>query len=76
MNRRFDLQEAESGGLQPASVFVRAENTCSATIEAYAEDNNDVDFYLVGYWSDAPGDFEAAPRIVEEILAAVPVPVF
>ncbi|MGB0716796.1 MAG: hypothetical protein ACPGXK_13015, partial [Phycisphaerae bacterium] len=54
LSRIVDLQEAEGGGVDAGSMIVRADNTPSATIELYAEDNSDIDFYLVGYWSVAP----------------------
>jgi len=32
-------------------------DTDKASIEVYAEDKDDIDFYLVGYWSNPPGDY-------------------
>ncbi|MCG8404495.1 MAG: hypothetical protein MI923_04770 [Phycisphaerales bacterium] len=57
LERRLDLHEAESGGDDVASMIVVADSTTNATIEAYAESNTDIDFYLMGYWSDPPGTY-------------------
>ena len=54
-NRRFDLREAEDGGVDALSMMV---NTgASASVELYAESNTDIDFYILGYWSDPPGNY-------------------
>jgi hypothetical protein len=55
LNRTLELHKAEGGDLDLASMLVRAGN--GATIEAYAQDNTDISFYLVGYWSDPPGTY-------------------
>jgi probable HAF family extracellular repeat protein len=54
LQRRLDLTEAQDGGVDTATMFVEADASATATIELYAQDDEDVDFYLVGYWSDAP----------------------
>ncbi len=54
LQRRLDLHEAQNGGVDTATMFVKAGRTTGARIEVYAEDDLDVDFYLVGYWSPAP----------------------
>ena len=36
---------------------VKADATANATIEVYAENDGDVDFYLVGYWTTPPADY-------------------
>ncbi len=55
INRRFDLHEAESGGVDAVTMMV--ETDAASTIEAYAEDTVDVGFYVLGYWSGPPGSF-------------------
>ena len=55
INRRFDLHEPESGGVDALTLMV--ETDAASTIEAYAEDTVDVEFYVLGYWSAPPGSF-------------------
>ena len=57
LSRMLDIHEAESGGDDVATMFVQADATANATIEVYAQNNTSIDFYLVGYWSAAPGAF-------------------
>ena len=57
LSRSIRLQEAEGGGDDLGTMFVQADGTASATIGVYAESNTDVDFFLVGYWSTAPGTY-------------------
>ncbi|MHC5109099.1 MAG: hypothetical protein ACYTHJ_04380 [Planctomycetota bacterium] len=52
--RLVDLQNAEAGGVDAATMLVRADSTTSATVEVYAENDADIDFYLAGYWSAPP----------------------
>ncbi|MCH9002292.1 MAG: hypothetical protein IIC02_06935 [Planctomycetes bacterium] len=52
--RMVDIHEAEGGGVDVATMFVRADATAAATVELYAQVDADIDFYLVGYWSVAP----------------------
>jgi hypothetical protein len=53
--RRFDLKEAESGGIDALSMMV---NTgAAATIEVFAESSSDIQFYVLGYWSSPPGTY-------------------
>ncbi len=52
--RLLNIHQATGGGVDTATMFVKADNSTGATIEIYAQDNTDVDFYLVGYWSAAP----------------------
>jgi probable HAF family extracellular repeat protein len=54
LERRLNLHEAEDGGVDAATMFVQADASANATIELYAQDDADIDFYLVGYWSAAP----------------------
>ncbi len=65
--RLLNLHEAESGGDEVATMFVTADSTANATIEVYAQNNTDIDFYLVGYWSKPPGTFT-------ELLAVIGSP--
>lgn len=57
LERKLDIHEAESGGDDVATMFVVTDTTANATIEAYAEYNSDIDFYLIGYWADPPGTY-------------------
>jgi hypothetical protein len=41
-------------------MFVKAGGDANATIEVYAEDDNDVTFVLLGYWDTAPGTYVEA----------------
>ncbi len=52
--RLLDLQEAQDGGVDTATMWVEADTSKTATIRVYAQTNSNVDFYLVGYWSVAP----------------------
>ncbi|MCK4405049.1 MAG: hypothetical protein KAV43_00900, partial [Hadesarchaea archaeon] len=53
--RLVDLHEAEDGGVDAATMLVKTD--ASSIIEVYAGTNTDIDFYLVGYWSTAPGTY-------------------
>jgi len=53
INRRFDLHEAEAGGVDAVSLMVATD--AASTIEAYAENTTDIEFYVVGFWSTPPG---------------------
>lgn len=55
--RTVEIHEAESGGVDTASMMVVADATANATIEAYAEINVDISITLVGYWSRPPGSY-------------------
>ncbi|MCH7701289.1 MAG: hypothetical protein IID37_06345 [Planctomycetes bacterium] len=57
--RLVDIHEAEgtTGGVDALSMLVAADGTANATIEAYAETDADVDFYLLGYWTTAPDTY-------------------
>lgn len=55
--RIMDLRKAEGGGDDLGSMLVQADATANATIEVYAENDTDVDFYLIGYWSTPPGTY-------------------
>jgi hypothetical protein len=57
LSRLLDLHEAEGGGDDLATLFVQADATANATVEVYAENDINVDFYLVGYWDDPPGPY-------------------
>jgi probable HAF family extracellular repeat protein len=67
LERRLNLNEAEDGGVDTATMFVEADTTANATIEVYAGSDADVDFYLVGYWS-------AAPRAYNELFVDIGSP--
>lgn len=54
LQRRLNLHEAESGGVDTAAMFVKADASARAAVELYAQVDTAVDFHLVGYWSEAP----------------------
>jgi len=49
LQRRFELHEAEAGGREVVVMHVQADG--SGRIEHYAEDRDDVEFTLLGYWN-------------------------
>jgi len=55
LQRRISIQEAEDGGVCTATMMVSTD--AGSIIEAYAQDNSDIDFYLAGYWSSPPGTY-------------------
>jgi hypothetical protein len=57
LERRLDLHEAEGGGEDTVTLHVQADATANATVELYAEDDLDIGFYLLGYWSSPPAAF-------------------
>jgi hypothetical protein len=57
LGRTLSIHEAESGGVDTATMLVTADNTASATVQLWAESNSSIDFYLVGYWSDPSGTY-------------------
>lgn len=54
LQRRFNLAEAEDGGVDAVTLFAKADSSASAAIQVYAQDDTDIDFYFVGYWDVAP----------------------
>ena len=56
LQRRVTLNKAEVviAGVETMTMFVEADTSASSTIEVYAQDDADIDFYLVGYWSRSP----------------------
>jgi len=59
-NRTLDVHEAEDGARDTVTMFVKAGSDANATIETFAEDKSNIDFYLVGYWSTPPGTYTEA----------------
>jgi len=53
--RRFNLHEAESGGVDAYSMMVNT--NASADVEVFAQNAGDVDFYVLGYWNTPPGTY-------------------
>ncbi|MCP4334722.1 MAG: DNRLRE domain-containing protein [Gammaproteobacteria bacterium] len=53
--RRFNIHEAESGGVDTVSMFVQTD--ASAKAEVYGPNEGDLDVYVVGYWSTPPGSY-------------------
>ncbi len=51
--RRFNLQEAEGGGIDAMTLMVNT--NADSEIQVYAQNDNDIDFYVVGFWSLPPG---------------------
>ena len=62
LDRRLALHEAESGGIDAGAIWVATD--AGATIEAFAESDGDIDFYLLGYWNSPPGSFTEAAAIL------------
>lgn len=56
--RTLDLQEAEDGGVDVATLMVPT--SAAGAIDVYAESDGDVEFTLLGYWSTPPGTYYAA----------------
>ena len=48
LNRRFDLHEAEGGGVDAVVMHVQADS--NSQIEYFAESFNDIQFTFLGYW--------------------------
>lgn len=55
--RRFDLHEAESGGVDAATLMVTADDSDGARIQVAAEADSDIEFYLTGFWRKPPGSY-------------------
>ena len=53
INRRFDLHEAEGGGVDAVSLMVQAD--ASSRVQVYAETVSGISFHVLGYWSTPPG---------------------
>jgi probable HAF family extracellular repeat protein len=64
LQRIVDLHEAEDGGDDLATMFVKVDSSPNAVVELYAESDTDVDFYLIGYWS-------IPPRAYTEVYASL-----
>ncbi len=58
--REVELHEADSGGSEMMSFMTVAGSDGNASIEVYAKDDDDVDFYLLGHWSTPPGTYTEA----------------
>jgi len=56
--RKVDLHEPENGGVDAATMLVEADG--DSKIDVYAEVDGDVTFYLLGYFSTAPGAYTEA----------------
>jgi len=56
LERRVNIHSSIDG-FDAVSMIVKADNSASATIEAYAGHSGQLDFRLVGYWSVAPGSY-------------------
>ncbi len=66
--RLFDLHEAESGGVDTLTLMV--ETDTSSRIEVYAEADKEIDFYVVGFWSRAPGSYTELGGVSGQVVAA------
>ena len=53
--RRFNLHEAESGGVDAVTMMVNTD--ASSIAEVFATSSADVDFYVLGFWSTPPGAY-------------------
>lgn len=58
--RRFAIHQAEGGGVDVTTLLVNAGSDPGATIEVYAQSDNKIEFYHVGYWADPPGNYVEA----------------
>ena len=56
LQRRLNIRKGEAitTGVETVTMFVEADTTTGSTIQAYAQDDADISFYVVGYWSKAP----------------------
>ena len=52
--RTLNLHDATGGGVDTASMIVRADSSTSAYVELYAQVDADIGFNLLGYWSTPP----------------------
>lgn len=50
--RKILIQEAEDGGVNTVTMLVKADG--SSQIQAYAQVDANIDFYLIGYWTTNP----------------------
>jgi hypothetical protein len=66
--RRFSLHEAESGGIDAATLMV--ESDASSIVEVFAGTNADIDFYVVGHWSTPPGSYTATGGVNGQLAAS------
>ncbi len=58
LSRIVDLHDsAGSTDVDTTTMFVQAGSTGNARIEIYAEVAADIEFHIMGYWSDAPGTY-------------------
>ncbi|MGI9295622.1 MAG: hypothetical protein ACR2PS_16705, partial [Pseudomonadales bacterium] len=55
--RRFDMHEAQGGGVDANTLLVNAGSDPGATIEVYAALDSNIEFRHAGYWSDPPGNY-------------------
>jgi len=54
LQRRLNINAVEGGGVAPATMLVKTDTSAAARVQVYAQDDADIDFYVVGYWSVAP----------------------
>ena len=66
--RRFNLHEAESGGVDAVTMMVNTD--ASSIAEVFATNATDVDFYVVGYWSTPPGTYTETGGVHGQASAA------
>jgi hypothetical protein len=66
--RRFSLQEAESGGIDALSIMVQTD--AAGRAEVYGPDPDDVDLYAVGYWSTPPGTYSEVGAVSGQVGVA------
>ena len=55
--RRFNLHEAEAGGVDAVTMMTSTD--ASSIAEVFATNAADIDFYVVGFWSAPPGTYVA-----------------
>ena len=68
IERRFDLHEAESGGIDAVTLMV--ETGASSDAQVFAETDASIDFYLVGYWTTPPGTYTETGGVSGQVSVA------
>jgi len=66
--RRFNLHEAEAGGVDAVTMMVTTDAT--STIEVFAGSSADIDFHVLGYWSAPPGTYVATGGVHGQATAS------
>ena len=67
LQRRFNLHEAEAGGVDAVSMMVNTDG--SSRIQVYAQVVSDIDYYAVGYWDTPPGTYTETGGVLGQAIA-------